>query len=93
MLSDPAAQAPEPDPAAVVWAQCEHAGCGKWRKLPLGAVVDEDKPWWGRMGVGDGLAAGAGGGGVMRLRDGGGARAVGGGGLTFPPYSAPSRPP
>ena len=38
---------PVPTPVVVEeqWAQCEHAGCGKWRKLPPGTVVDEGKPW------------------------------------------------
>lgn len=33
-------------PASVfVWAQCDNAGCQKWRKLPPNTVVEEDVPW------------------------------------------------
>lgn len=28
-----------------VWAQCDNAGCQKWRKLPPGTVVKDDEPW------------------------------------------------
>ena len=29
-----------------VWAQCDNAGCQKWRKLPPGTVVDDKEPWY-----------------------------------------------
>lgn len=29
-----------------VWAQCDNAGCQKWRKLPPGTVLNDDEPWW-----------------------------------------------
>lgn len=28
-----------------VWAQCDNAGCQKWRKLPPGTVVNDKEPW------------------------------------------------
>ncbi len=28
-----------------VWAQCDNAGCQKWRKLPPGTVIDDKEPW------------------------------------------------
>lgn len=28
-----------------VWAQCDNAGCQKWRKLPPGTVVNDNEPW------------------------------------------------
>ena len=28
-----------------VWAQCDNAGCQKWRKLPPGTVIDDSEPW------------------------------------------------
>ena len=31
--------------AVAVWAQCDNAGCQKWRKLPPGSKIDEDNPW------------------------------------------------
>ena len=35
-----------PAPASVfVWAQCDNAGCQKWRKLPPNTVVEDDVPW------------------------------------------------
>ena len=31
--------------AVFVWAQCDNAGCQKWRKLPPGTKIDEHNPW------------------------------------------------
>ena len=31
--------------AVFVWAQCDNAGCQKWRKLPPGTKIDDDQPW------------------------------------------------
>ena len=31
--------------AIFVWAQCDNAGCQKWRKLPPGTKIDENNPW------------------------------------------------
>ena len=28
-----------------VWAQCDNAGCQKWRKLPPGTVINDNEPW------------------------------------------------
>lgn len=28
-----------------VWAQCDNAGCQKWRKLPPGSIVNDKEPW------------------------------------------------
>ncbi|KAK9800263.1 hypothetical protein WJX73_009835 [Symbiochloris irregularis] len=34
-------------PASVfVWAQCDNAGCQKWRKLPPNTKIEEDVPWF-----------------------------------------------
>ena len=33
-------------PASVfVWAQCDNAGCQKWRKLPPASIIEDDVPW------------------------------------------------
>ena len=30
----------------IPWAQCDNPNCNKWRRLPLGMVVDESAEWW-----------------------------------------------
>lgn len=37
---------PVPVIQKAVWAQCENPNCGKWRKLPPGATIEENEPWY-----------------------------------------------
>lgn len=45
-------QQQQPPPAVVApipaqqWAQCENPNCNKWRLLPVGAVLNENEPWY-----------------------------------------------
>ncbi|CAD7697175.1 unnamed protein product [Ostreobium quekettii] len=38
------------EPAEDLWVQCDNKGCKKWRRLPVGTVIeDEDAPWFCHM--------------------------------------------